>query len=181
MKIMLFKTILCLFFLTMCAPKQEAVQEEYAYTELDRGRMEQIVLLMPVILRKAQEFQSRAVNVSDEDYNSEYYKYLYSEKAFADRLAEAGFANPDELEEFYSEMINIYVLLSEQPYAVNAAEANAPVREREVSGLLLRAAAEPNNPSVARTLQKYQYELASYRNILVVDEFMPRLKEFNEQ
>ncbi len=176
------KKIILLLLLAMCTKNEPEVVQDFTYVDLDIDRMEQIITLMPIILKKSQEFQARYgnQNLSDEEYNREYYKYLYSEKAFADRLGEGGFPTPDSFEEFYNEMINIYLLVLGNPNAVSTALSNIPSHEREVSVLTLRAAKEPNNTSIANNLKKYEYELSSYKNIIIVNSFADKLNAFNQ-
>ncbi len=172
--------LMMLVFCTMCTKKEE-VQENYvySYTELDRARMEQIIILMPVILKKATEFQAMSRNVPDEEYNTKFYEYLYSEKAFADRLERAGFEDVKNYEIFYTELIEMYMLLLSEAETVETAKIEIPNLEREITSLTLRQAQEPNNEKLAQTLQRYQYQLTTYKNLILVDEFLPQLNSFN--
>lgn len=169
-----------LIFCTMCTKKEE-VQENYvySYTELDRARMEQIIILMPVILKKATEFQVMSRNVPDEEYNTKFYEYLYSEKAFADRLERAGFEDVKSYEVFYTELIEMYMLLLSESETVETAKIEIPNLEKEITSLTLRQAQEPNNEKLAQTLQRYQYQLTTYKNLILVNEFLPQLNSFN--
>ncbi len=176
-KIVLIMLICC----AMCTKKEEVVETfSYSYIELDRARIEQVMILLPIILKKATEFQTRNHNISDEEYNTRFYEYLYSEKAFADRLERGGFEDAISYENFYSEMIEMYMLLLAQPETVETAKIEMPNLEKEIISLTLRQAQEPNNEKLTQTLQRYQYQLTTYKNLILVDEFLPQLNSFNE-
>ncbi len=178
MKKIILMILLCC---NMCAKKEEVkVENSYSYVELDRARMEQVVILLPVVLQKAMEFQSIAKNIIDAtEYNTKFYEYLFKEEAFSDRLLKAGFENTKTYEEFYSEMIEMFLLLSEKPESFESATHEIPILEKEIKSLLLRQAQEPNNEKLTATLNRYQYELATYKNIVLVNEFLPQLNAFN--
>ncbi|MGL4676904.1 MAG: hypothetical protein ACRCWI_04460 [Brevinema sp.] len=175
--------LLLLLFYGACTPKiNPTIQEELSYIELDQKRMEQIVVLMPVILQKSEEFKSIAsqVNMSDEDYNTRFYQYLFQEKTFAERLNKAGFQNIEEYQSFYTVMIEMYLLLLKQPEVIESAKQIIPIHEKEIKTFILRQAQEPNNKELTRRLDRLNYELAGYKNLLLVNQFLDQLNSLNQ-
>ncbi|MGL5955199.1 MAG: hypothetical protein ACRC0X_01125 [Brevinema sp.] len=177
------KVLLLLLFFSACTPKVDlSIEEKLSYIELDQDRMEQIVILMPVILNKSEQFKSVAsrMNISDEDYNVRFYQYLFQEQAFAERLDRAGFQNAEEYNTFYTAMIEMYLLLLKQPEVLESAKQMIPAHEKEIKSFLLRQAQEPNNKELTQRLDRLYYELAGYRNILIVNQFLDQLNSFNQ-
>ena len=177
--------LLLLFVLSFYFPKKIVEQTPTASVavELDRPRMEQIIRLMPTILRKSEEFkrQSISLEISDEEYNNQFYQYLFKEQAFADRLNVAGFKSASEYENFYTTMIKMYILLLEQPEVLDTAVLSIPAHNKEVTSLLLKQAQEPNNQRLTETLKRLQYELTVYKNLVLVNTFMGQLTALNKQ
>ena len=177
-------SILLLLLVTFCAPKKvEQVPVVRTSVELDRPRMEQIIRLMPTILRKSEEFkkQSTSSEISDLEYNNQFYQYLFKEQAFAERLNRAGFKSASDYENFYTTMIKMYILLLEQPEVLDTAVLSIPAHTKEVTSLTLKQAQEPNNQRLAETLNRLQYELIVYKNIVLVNTFMGQLTALNKQ
>ena len=177
-------SILLLLLVTFCSPKKvEQTPIDMTTIELDRPRMEQIIRLMPTILRKSEEFKQKSTNlkVSDEEYNNQFYQYLFKEQAFADRLNVAGFKSASEYENFYTTMIEMYILLLEQPEVLDTAVLSIPAHNKEVTSLLLKQAQEPNNQRLEETLNRLQYELTVYKNLVLVNTFMGQLTSLNKQ
>ena len=177
-------SILLLLLVTFCSPKKvEQTPIDMTTIELDRPRMEQIIRLMPTILRKSEEFKQKSTNlkVSDEEYNNQFYQYLFKEQAFADRLNVAGFKSASEYENFYTTMIEMYILLLEQPEVLDTAVLSIPAHNKEVTSLLLKQAQEPNNQRLEETLNRLQYELTVYKNLVLVNTFMGQLTALNKQ
>ncbi len=177
-------SILLLLLITFCSPKKiDQASVTMTTIELDRPRMEQIIRLMPTILRKSEEFKKQSTNlkVSDEEYNNQFYQYLFKEQAFADRLNVAGFKSASEYENFYTTMIEMYILLLEQPEVLDTAVLSISAHNKEVTSLLLKQAQEPNNQRLAETLNRLQYELIVYKNLVLVNTFMGQLTSLNKQ
>ena len=177
-------SILLLLLATFCSPKKtDQASVTMTTIELDRPRMEQIIRLMPTILRKSEEFKKQSTNlkVSDEEYNNQFYQYLFKEQAFADRLNVAGFKSASEYENFYTTMIKMYILLLEQPEVLDTAVLSIPAHNKEVTSLLLKQAQEPNNQRLEETLNRLQYELTVYKNLVLVNTFMGQLTSLNKQ
>ena len=177
-------SILLLLLITFCSPKKiDQAPTTTRAIELDRPRMEQIIKLMPTILNKSEEFKqkSTSLEVSDLEYNNQFYQYLFKEQAFAERLDKAGFESALDYESFYTTMIEMYILLLEQPEVLDTAILSIPAHNKEVTSLSLKQAQEPNNQRLAETLKRLQYELIVYKNLVLVNTFMGELTLLNKQ
>lgn len=168
----------------MCTKKEESVKTKIEDTMflLDHDRMEQIIILMPIILKKATDFQKYSITqkYSDDEYNTKFYQYLFYEKAFAERLIKAGFKSSQEYQQFYDTMIEIYLLLLKQPEVIDTANSSIDQYKNDINSLTLRVAQEPNNDALALQLKRIEYELTSYQNILIVNEFLTQLNSLNQ-
>lgn len=179
------KIILLLILGTgFCAPKPK-VTKEIVYgipIALDRPRMEHVIRLLPSILVKSQQFQKQAQNVDlpDQEYNTRFYQFLFSEEDLAQDLKSSGFTDAESYQEFYDEMIEMYMLLFQQPEVLETAVSSIPAYEKEVNTLLLKKGQEPNNTKLSSKLNKLQYELFVYQNLVLVNSFVGQLNAFNK-
>lgn len=177
--------VLLLFTVVFCTQKKEILQEETMVIplELDRPRMEEIVILMPELLRKSEDFKIKAkdLTLSDQAYNTMFYQYLFEEGNLAQSLQQSGFENAEEYEAFYTVLIEMYLLLLEQPEIIDTAVLSIPAHEKEVVSLLLKKAQEPNNVRLSHTLERLQYELAVYKNLVLINAFSGQLNTFNKE
>ncbi|MDK2818579.1 MAG: hypothetical protein KFW21_03910 [Spirochaetota bacterium] len=177
-------SIILLLLVTACSPKKiDQTPVQQIILELDRPRMEVIIKLMPNILRKSEEFKQQAntSKVTTVEYNRKFYQYLFEDQDFAMKLNDAGFKDTLDYENFYTIMIEMYVLLLKQPEVLDTAVVSIPSYNKEVTSLLLKKAQEPNNQRLVETLNKLQYELTVYKNLVLVNAFMGELNSLNKK
>lgn len=181
-KSILFLLITMTTFIS-CSPKKSVESQKIeTLFLLDEPRMQQIVVLMPVILKKAHAFQQYAAikKLTDDEYNHQFYQYLFEEKPFAERLNKAGFQSSEEYQQFYDTMIETYLLLSKNPEVISNAQPNIIQYEDEINSLTLQQAQEPNNQALAQQLARLKFQLISYQNILIVSKFLEQLNQLNQ-
>lgn len=178
------KYLILLFLITACTPEKPSVMIEENNIELvtlDRSRMEKLIEYMPIILRYSEQFQEiiNPKGISDQEYNKKLYEYLFQNEEVAKELRNAGFDNAEIYQKFYDTLIEMYLLLQEQPDLVDMAVISIPNHQKEVDSLLLKQAKEPNNKKLVQTLDRLQYELIVYRNLVIVNAFLGQLNALN--
>ena len=173
------KIMILLVLMGACAPKETPiiVEERVIPTLLDRPKMEQLIRILPLVLRYSTEFSESPEGKSapDAEYNVRLYQYLYSQEVIAESLKNAGFDDAIMYQKFYDTMIEMYLFILEQPEVVDTAALSTPSHQREVDTLLLKKAKESNNDRLNATLHKLQYELTVYKNLVLVNTFLGQL------
>ncbi|MGL4387888.1 MAG: hypothetical protein ACRCTJ_00650 [Brevinema sp.] len=179
--------ILTMFLsLISCGQKQNKFQipeNFFVPVELTRPTMERFITYLPIILRKAKNFQDhpQAHKLTDSDYNTAFYAYLYTDTNISVELIKIGFSDFQSFGSFYNSMLESFVLIQKNSSIVQEAVSSIPKIEKELDILLLKQAREQNDPILEKKIKSLQDYLLFYKNIVLVDQFLPMLSSFNEQ
>ncbi|MGL4393775.1 MAG: hypothetical protein ACRCS8_00910 [Brevinema sp.] len=157
-------------------------EEFFIPVEITRPVMEKFVNHLPVILRKAKDFQAipKTQQLSDADYNMAFYAYLYTDTNLTSQLKDMGFATFQDFGSFYNSMLEAFILIQKNGDIVQEAVTSIPQIEKELDITSLKLAREQNNADLERKVKLLQDYLLFYKNIMLVNQFIPMLSAFNE-
>ncbi|MGL4367953.1 MAG: hypothetical protein ACRCTQ_06740 [Brevinemataceae bacterium] len=167
---------------SFCSQKKNSVEDIYIPFKLERPQMEQFIRVLPLVLKKSEEFKKLELvkNLSDEEYNDQFYSFLYKDPISTQALKDAGFTGKVTYAEFHNTVLENFILITENKDIVEEAVMSIPKIQKEYDSLLLKYNREPNNISLERTLNQVKASLIFYKNIVLMDAFYAELNAFNQ-